>query len=86
MCCGGVTGDWGQLCCLGEHRNTRCGHLKERDHLIDLWVGERIILKLLLMKQAERACTGLIWLRIGTSAGIFENSSEFSGTEISLTL
>jgi hypothetical protein len=69
---------------LEEHRNTRCGHLKERDDLIDLWVGERIILKLLLMKQAERACTGLIWLTIGTSAGLFEKCSDFSGTEISL--
>jgi hypothetical protein len=36
-----------------------------------LWVGERIILKLILMKQAERDCTGLIWLRIGTRVGLF---------------
>jgi len=51
----------------------------EGDHLIDLRVGERIVLKLILMKQAETDCTGLIWLRIGTSAGLFAHGSVFSG-------
>jgi hypothetical protein len=30
----------------------------------------RIILKLILDKQGEVACTGFIWLRIGTSGGL----------------
>jgi hypothetical protein len=40
----------------------RWGYLTERDHLEDLGVDERIILK-----YDGRASTGLIWFRIGTN-------------------
>jgi hypothetical protein len=38
------------------------GNLTERDHLVDADIDERIILKRMLHKCDERACTGLIWL------------------------
>jgi hypothetical protein len=46
------------------------GNLTERDHLEDLGADERIILKWVLKILGGRACTGFIWLRIGTSAGL----------------
>ena len=42
-----------------------CGDLKERDHLEDLDVDERIILKG-ICKKWDGTRTGLIWFRIGT--------------------
>jgi hypothetical protein len=40
---------------------------KERDHYEDLYVGERIILRLILEKENEVVWIGFILLRIGTS-------------------
>ena len=42
------------------------GNLKERDHLEDLGLGDRI-LKWVLKMLDGRACTGLMWCRIETS-------------------
>jgi hypothetical protein len=41
-------------------------HLRERDHLKDVGVDGRVILKLIFDKGDGEAWTGLIWLRIGT--------------------
>jgi hypothetical protein len=44
--------------------------LRERDHLEDLGVDVRIILKWISKKLNGLAWTGLIWLRIGTNGGL----------------
>jgi hypothetical protein len=53
---------------MGEMRytNLQSGNLKERDHLADLDVNERIILEL-ISKKCMWMWTGFIWLRIGTN-------------------
>jgi hypothetical protein len=45
------------------------GNLRERDHLGDPGVDERIILKWISRKLAVGIRTGSSWLRIGTSDG-----------------
>jgi hypothetical protein len=40
--------------------------LRERDHMKDLGVDGRIILKMILKKWVGEAWTGLLWLRVGT--------------------
>jgi hypothetical protein len=46
------------------------GNLKGRDHLKDLDVHARIILKWIIQKQSVRLWTGFIWLRIGSIDGL----------------
>jgi hypothetical protein len=47
------------------HTGFRLGNSREEDHLEDVDVDGRIILK----KWDGEAWTGLIWLRIGTGGG-----------------
>jgi hypothetical protein len=42
------------------------GGRKERGHLEDIGVEERIILKLIFNRWDGETCTGFIWLRVGT--------------------
>jgi hypothetical protein len=46
------------------------GNLKGRDHLEDLGVDVKLILKSILRKYSGKMWTGFIWLRIGTSGGL----------------
>jgi hypothetical protein len=43
--------------------------LKERNESEDLGIDENITLECMLGKRGEKAWTGCIWLRIGTSGG-----------------
>jgi hypothetical protein len=43
------------------------GNLRERDHLEDLVIDRRIIIKWVFRKWDVGAWAGLIWLRIGTA-------------------
>ena len=45
--------------------------MKERDHLEDLHMDGRIILKLILRDYNGRMWTEFSWLRIGYSGGLF---------------
>jgi hypothetical protein len=47
------------------HTGLWCGDLKERDHMDNLGVDGRIILKG-IFKKWDGARTGFIWLRLGT--------------------
>jgi hypothetical protein len=64
---GGACSTYGrqERCIQGFGRETR-----ERDHLEDLGIGGRIILKLIFKKLDEETWTELIWLRIGTGGGL----------------
>ena len=54
------------------------GNLRVGDHLVDVGVDGRIMLKCILKESVRRACSGLFWLRFGTG-GDFETSNEPSG-------
>jgi hypothetical protein len=42
----------------------------ERDHLEDLGVDGRIVIKCIFKKYYGEAWTGLIWFRLGTGGGL----------------
>jgi hypothetical protein len=46
------------------------GDLRDRDHLEDLGIDGRIILKWILKKWNGGAGTVVVWLRIGTGGGL----------------
>jgi hypothetical protein len=56
------------------------GDLRERDHLGEIGVDGRIILRLVLRKWYVGVWTGLIWLRIGTLADCCECGNVPSGS------
>jgi hypothetical protein len=45
------------------------GNVREKDHLEDLGIYWKIILKWIFNNWDEKAWTGLVWLRIGTGGG-----------------
>ena len=59
-------------------RVTEGGERKEQ--LEDIGVEERIIIKLVFNTWDRVACTGFIWLRIGTGGGQFQLRKLISGT------
>jgi len=46
------------------------GNLRERDHLEDPSIDVGIILRWISREWGVGACTGKIWLRIGTDGGL----------------
>jgi hypothetical protein len=54
----------------GAHTGFWWGDLRTRDHLQDLGVDGRIILKRIFKKWDGAAWTGFIWLRNGTGGGL----------------
>ena len=60
----------GDACCTNGGEEVNKGfwwqNLKERDHLGDLGVDERIILKWIFKKYDSRVRAGFMWLRIMT--------------------
>jgi DUF1009 family protein len=62
----------GHMARIGEGRGAEIvlvGKVRERDHLEDLAIDVRIIIKWISKKQ-EGMETGLMWLRIGTGGGL----------------
>ena len=52
------------------HTGFKWEDLKEKDHLEDTCIDERVILKRIFRKGDGETWTGLIWLRIKTGDGV----------------
>ena len=52
------------------HKGFWSGNPKERDHLDDLGIDERITVKQIFNEWGGRACTGLICLKTVTGGGL----------------
>lgn len=50
----------------------RDGHIQllSEDHLDDVWLGERVLLKWVFRKVFMRVGTGFIWHKVGTFGGL----------------
>jgi len=62
----------GHVACMGRsevYTGFWWGNLRERGHLEDPGIDERIILRWIFRKWDVEAWTGSIWLRIGTGGG-----------------
>ena len=59
----------GRLCGTNEaeevHNGFWRGKVRERDHLEDTGVDEKVLIKWILRKSVDKTWTGLIWLRLG---------------------
>jgi hypothetical protein len=64
---GGACGTYGRQ--KGAYR-VLVGRLEGKNHLEDLGIDGRIMLKWIFNKWDREAWTGLIWLRIGTGGGL----------------
>jgi len=57
---------------MGDNRGAYrglAGNIRKRDHVEDLSVDGKIILKIIFNNWDEQTWTGLVWLRIGTRGG-----------------
>jgi hypothetical protein len=61
-------------------RPPKPSNIRERDHLEDPGVDERIILRWIFRKWDVGVWNGLGWLRIGTLAGTCDCGNELSGS------
>ena len=59
----------GEESCIQGFGAERCGNMRERGHLEEQGVDERIILRWFFRKWDLWVWTGLSWLRIGTGGG-----------------
>jgi hypothetical protein len=71
----------GLVACDGEMRNTvLIWNFWHKDHMEDLGIGGRILLRWFWKKLYGKAWAGLIWLRMGSMTGCFEQCNWPAGS------